>query len=471
MACSGGAPSWGSSSEETDFNSEVFQQHVEQDPMMNTDCLELSGLGKTLLNNCNDNENNGESTGNSPLNSTVIEADSSLRNNLKRMGSPDNLLNPAKTMKMNVSILKITGTNLMEKNQVKLKQFFSEVDTSFNRDTVKIHKEYITIKVSEQKVKEKLLKVTKILGTDVTVLEITKSQRQSSSVDKGDKVIIFGVPCNISIDEIKEECECLEARRLEKKSLDPMEPRQATSPVVLTYSVSPPLTVYIGLQRYKTKVFIPNPIRCFKCQRFGHVATSCRSNIRCPRCAQEHDFANCPLNTNDNQNSAITLKCPNCGGDHSAAFKGCRSYITAREITTIKVTNRISYAEAAKKVLAIKNSSGTEIPPTDSVDKTIQNIVDHCELSTYAVPWSSSEVVAAKLPDCDPTHVGETSGNVSPGEASCKVILLLSRFFNLLIEILKCTKVDIFCSAISKFINEFSKSSYVCPTNFTSTNG
>ncbi|GBO11583.1 hypothetical protein AVEN_202519-1 [Araneus ventricosus] len=33
--------------------------------------------------------------------------------------------------------------------------------------------------------------------------------------------------------------------------------------------------------------FIPNPLRCFKCQRFGHSQTNCRGTLTCARCAEK----------------------------------------------------------------------------------------------------------------------------------------------------------------------------------------
>ena len=32
--------------------------------------------------------------------------------------------------------------------------------------------------------------------------------------------------------------------------------------------------------------YIPNPLRCFQCQRYGHAKTSCRGSVTCARCAE-----------------------------------------------------------------------------------------------------------------------------------------------------------------------------------------
>ena len=44
-----------------------------------------------------------------------------------------------------------------------------------------------------------------------------------------------------------------------------------------------------GFMSSRVHEFIPKPIRCYKCQRYGHVATSCGSTLRCSRCGESHE--------------------------------------------------------------------------------------------------------------------------------------------------------------------------------------
>ena len=39
--------------------------------------------------------------------------------------------------------------------------------------------------------------------------------------------------------------------------------------------------VKVGFMSSRIHEFIPKPIRCYKCQRYGPVATSRRSTLRC----------------------------------------------------------------------------------------------------------------------------------------------------------------------------------------------
>lgn len=83
-------------------------------------------------------------------------------------------------------------------------------------------------------------------------------------------------------------------------------------------------------------------MRCYKCQRFGHIAAVCRAKPRCAKCGGEHDYGKCAEGTK--------IKCCNCGGEHSAAYKGCEEHKKAVQVQNVRAKEKLSYAEAIKKV-------------------------------------------------------------------------------------------------------------------------
>lgn len=87
---------------------------------------------------------------------------------------------------------------------------------------------------------------------------------------------------------------------------------------------------------------VPPPLRCFKCQKYGHVAAVCKGKQRCGRCGGEHEYGKCV--------NGAKLKCCNCGGEHSSAYRGCEASKRAVEIQRIKTSEGITYAEANKRV-------------------------------------------------------------------------------------------------------------------------
>ena len=66
------------------------------------------------------------------------------------------------------------------------------------------------------------------------------------------------------------------------------------------------------------------PRQCYKCQRYDHVSANCHALPRSVKCAKEHDSKTCPNISRDN------VKCVNCGGNHTANYKGCIDYKNAK---------------------------------------------------------------------------------------------------------------------------------------------
>ena len=64
-----------------------------------------------------------------------------------------------------------------------------------------------------------------------------------------------------------------------------------------------PSNIRVGLLSFSVTPYVAPPLRCFRCQRLGHVASGCTAIERCLVCAGDHSVGLC--------NSRI-LKCPNC---------------------------------------------------------------------------------------------------------------------------------------------------------------
>lgn len=119
---------------------------------------------------------------------------------------------------------------------------------------------------------------------------------------------------------------------------------QPSTTVKLGYTQGLPAKVHIGYFSYSTRPCSDLPVRCFKCQRYGHVATSCNATMVCPRCSGPHTYNSCP-----NQNDPTKVHCNNCGGGHSAAYAGCPIYREALEINKLKSEKKMTYAQAIKE--------------------------------------------------------------------------------------------------------------------------
>ena len=98
-----------------------------------------------------------------------------------------------------------------------------------------------------------------------------------------------------------------------------------------------PREIKVGFLNKETKMYIPNPQRCFNCQGFGHNKRFCSKSQKCVNCGQEdHEDKNCE---ND-------LHCVNCDGNHPAYFRSCRKWKIEKKILQIKYEDDIPFSEA-----------------------------------------------------------------------------------------------------------------------------
>lgn len=137
-----------------------------------------------------------------------------------------------------------------------------------------------------------------------------------------------------AIVENEGEAEIEDARRFKKGG----------TAVLLTFKkevTAMPTRIYLGYMSFRVKEYIRPPMRCYKCQRFGHAAAACRGDRRCGKCGGSHEFAQC---------KAEEAKCCNCGGNHVTSYRGCKHHVVATEIEKVRAGGEMSYAEAVRKV-------------------------------------------------------------------------------------------------------------------------
>ena len=131
--------------------------------------------------------------------------------------------------------------------------------------------------------------------------------------------------------------EVVEVRRFRSREGDGRDP-----PVLVTFKETQlPGRVFLGAMAFQVREYIRPPLRCYNCQRYGHIADACRGKKKCAKCGGEHEIKEC---------KADAPKCPNCGGDHKAAYWGCEHTKKARKVQEVKERDKVTYAEAVRKV-------------------------------------------------------------------------------------------------------------------------
>lgn len=114
-----------------------------------------------------------------------------------------------------------------------------------------------------------------------------------------------------------------------------------TNSIVLTFNKPRvPKTLFCAYLSLPVKPYLPMPLRCFSCQKFGHNKFNCKSKPRCANCGEDDHTNNC-------ENAST---CINCQLDHPAYSKDCPAWQQEKNIIYIKVTENVSFQEARKRV-------------------------------------------------------------------------------------------------------------------------
>ncbi|GBM61180.1 hypothetical protein AVEN_178229-1 [Araneus ventricosus] len=202
----------------------------------------------------------------------------------------------------------------------------------------------LLIEVSSRKQAQQIAKLNAL-----STLPVTVSAHSTLNSSKG--VVTCGELLHTPTEEIAEDLKCqgvTHVRRIkirrEGKLLD-------TKHLVLTFhSPKLPQSIKAGYMNLAVKPYIPNPLRCFKCQRFGHSKLACRGTLACARCGEKnHDSLQCTAQE----------KCANCKGNHTSHSRSCPSWQFEKEVISVKIKQQISYPEARKIVKAQTPTGGT----------------------------------------------------------------------------------------------------------------
>nr|XP_015914952.2 uncharacterized protein LOC107445127 [Parasteatoda tepidariorum] len=157
-----------------------------------------------------------------------------------------------------------------------------------------------------------------------------------------------------------------------------------TKHLILTFNLPKlPSSVKLAWHNCPVRPYVPNPLRCFNCQRFGHSKASCRGKATCARCfGIDHEDNFCEL----------PPFCVNCEGDHVAYSRGCPKWSQEKEILSIKVMQNLTFSEARRIV--------TARTPRPGVSYSAAAKISYNSVSTQTdiLPANSSQHTNRKLP-------------------------------------------------------------------------
>ncbi|KAG0420096.1 hypothetical protein HPB47_003681 [Ixodes persulcatus] len=175
-----------------------------------------------------------------------------------------------------------------------------------------------------------------LLAIDARNIESTKSlllgtiqvQTYEPAPPSSNVGVIRGVSTEITHADlwasIREKAPVIQVRRLGK-----------TEAVKLVFSSrTSPEYVFVGHTRYSVLSYLEKPRQCPKCNRFGHLASTCSKMQRCSRCGGEHVVSEC---------EAKQPRCLNCKRGHDAPSRNCPAYKAGKQITNYRSSNNADY--------------------------------------------------------------------------------------------------------------------------------
>jgi hypothetical protein len=163
--------------------------------------------------------------------------------------------------------------------------------------------------------------------------------------------------------EIKEELEALHIQvqavmqlRSQRRDQDAEEDRPLTPHLIVSVARDPDVAKVRSLTelcflRIKVETYNApkGPLKCKRCQRFGHTQRNCGNVPRCVTCGDAHPSGTCVTPKQQ-------LKWCSCGGNHTANYRGCSKWKEAK----------IAAAMRALRERCRRNGFSTRLPAPKS---------------------------------------------------------------------------------------------------------
>ena len=200
----------------------------------------------------------------------------------------------------------------------------------------------LLVQCAKQKHSELLLKSTTLVDKPI---KVTAHKTLNSS--KG--VIKCPDLRGVSEAEIKSELASQGVTDVHRVMVKKGAEKVQTNTFFLTFcsTVLPP-SIKVGYLQVRVSLYVPSPLRCFKCQQFGHTRDRCQKEEVCGVCSKAAHQGAC-------DSPAL---CVNCGGSHPSFSKNCPTWLKESAIQKVKTEKRIPFFEARKIVESSLPKSG-----------------------------------------------------------------------------------------------------------------
>nr|XP_043069358.1 uncharacterized protein LOC122322068 [Drosophila bipectinata] len=186
----------------------------------------------------------------------------------------------------------------------------------------------------------KLLKLNKIANMEILVTEHKTLNSSKGVIYSND---LRYIDEETILQELKPQ-KVIEVKKTMKKQTTSNNTNTNTTEtglIILTFeSHKLPEILRIGYETVRVRDYIPLPLRCKKCLRFGHPTPICKSTDKCSNCSEEK-------HTTEGLHCQKDKKCLNCennpeiNSQHSPLDRKCPTFLKQQELTAIKTTEKV----------------------------------------------------------------------------------------------------------------------------------
>ena len=233
--------------------------------------------------------------------------------------------------------IQFPGAPLEKSNPIAIEKALKNKAGSFADRIRKQNKNTLLVKVCNQQQGATVKEISEIAGYQVEV-------RPHNSLNQSKGTLYSETMSSCTIEELEEALHPQGAVKIERMNRRFNGAIIPTHRYIITFN-KPDLPQSIKLSDWHyelIELYIPTPMQCVKCQKFGHTQKWCRREVAiCARCSQEgHQARTC---NND-------PKCANCEGNHKSMDKKCPLYVFKSEVLATQARMKCLYQEAENEV-------------------------------------------------------------------------------------------------------------------------
>ena len=203
----------------------------------------------------------------------------------------------------------------------------------------------LLIQVKSAQQGNRLRQVERLAGVEVDI-----SEHRALNQCKG--TVLSRTMSNTPLETLKEALKDQNVIEVERMKARINGELQETHRYILTFNQpNPPTAIKLADWHHEAvDLYIPKPMRCVKCWKFGHTQKRCRrENPVCLQCAEDgHLAARCTRET----------KCANCYGKHRATDRNCPVLHFKSEVLATQTRLKYTYHEAEEDVKERFQASG-----------------------------------------------------------------------------------------------------------------